>query len=383
MKIAIDARMLQYSRVGISVYVENLILNLVKNFENIELHLIFVKKLKTLNLFDKYKNIISYYVAPGYGEYFKRELWEFKNLATFLDSIDVDLYHSPNYYLPYLVKPKVPMVVTMYDASLFAVPQYYKFFHKFLGKIHIYFSSKVATRFIFGSAHAKSEFIKYLGKDIENKGTYIYIGLPNEINNKKMIKNESIILSKEKYKINGKYIIAIGSVHPRKNYERLIEAMSDERLQDYTLVICGSIAWKSDSVFEKIKKLNLENRVIITNYIETEDMQNLLTGAELMVYPSFYEGFGIPPLEAFAYNIPVVTSNTSSIPEVVCDAAVLFDPFDVKDMSDKIIGVLNSNDLKTDLIAKGKERLNFFSWDKCAKEHMNVYLEALKEKRGK
>ena len=381
MKIAIDARMLQYTRVGISVYTENLVIYLAKDFD-IEINLILVQYKEEINLFDNIPNVKCFYIAPGYDEYIKRELWELKNLSMFLNELDIDVYHSPNYYLPYFKKPRSAMVVTMYDASLYAVPQYYKFFHKFLGKIHMFFSSGVADKIIFGSQHAQSEFKKYLGKECSTKGKPIYIGVPQEIFTEKTILQEDIDSVKKKFKISGKYIIAIGSVHPRKNYERLIEVMGAHSLAEYSLIICGAVAWKSESIFEKITHLKLSSRVQITGFIETEDMKTLLKGAEAMVFPSLYEGFGIPPLEAFSLGVPVVASGTTSIPEVVGDAAVLFDPLSVEDMREKIVSVVKDKELQNDLIEKGKKRLEFFSWEKCAKEHMSLYKEAYRHKKG-
>lgn len=380
-KIVIDGRMGQFGRVGIAEYFNNLVRALSDHHPAAELHIIQAADAPDAPIIERI-NCTPHRIAPTYSQYGKREWWEQVSLPAFLDHLGADIYHSPNYYLPFSRSTRAALAVTLYDASLFATPKYYKFVHKTEGKFLIRHSAKKADAIIFGSKHAQSEFRHYLGSEIADKGRPIYIGLPEEVGRLSsgggMADVESV---KRKFGLQGRYIVTVGSVHPRKNYERLIEAMAHPEMQAFELLICGAIAWKAEGVFEMIRKHGLEARVKISGFVETADMVALIKGAEVMAFPSLYEGFGIPPLEAFALDVPVCASDVSSIPEVVGVAAVLFDPYSVEGIASALAKVANDPGLKMDLVAKGKARLATFSWEKCAKEHMEVYEQAIMRRR--
>lgn len=380
-KIVIDGRMGQFGRVGIAEYFNNLVRGLSEYHPEVELHIIQATEAPDAPVI-AHINCTPHRIAPTYSQYGKREWWEQVSLPAFLDKLGADIYHSPNYYLPFLRSTRAALAVTLYDASLFATPVYYKFVHKTEGKFLIRHSARKADAIVFGSSHAQSEFRHYLGADIAERGRSIYIGLPEEVRRLSHGGGVADVESvKRKFGLEGRYVVAVGSVHPRKNYERLIEAMARPEMQAFELVICGAIAWKAEGVFETIRKHGLEGRVKVTGFVETPDMVALFKGAELMAFPSLYEGFGIPPLEAFALNVPVCASNVSSIPEVVGDAAVLFDPYSVESMAVAMAKVVNDPVLKMELVAKGKARLATFSWEKCAQEHMEVYQQAITRRR--
>lgn len=381
MRIVIDGRMAQYNRTGIGAYIYNLVKALARQTE-IEIVVLTSAKLGRGGL-DEFRAVQVIPCAPTYGSYVYREYWEQILLPNILTKYSADVYHSPNYNLPFVVPSKVAMVVTQYDASLFATPQYYKFVHRIEGRFMIHRSAIAADRIIYGSQHAKSEFGRFFGQDLVKKGRSIYIGLPGDIEEHLNCSNNDIDTICCKYDLKRPYIVAVGSVHPRKNYERLIQSMSADQLRGFDLVICGSIAWKSKGVFDEINNRGLQNRVKITGFLETKDMVALVKGASLMVFPSYYEGFGIPPLEAFAIGTPVCASNASSIPEVVGDAALLFDPFSSDDLISSIVKVSSDEQLRENLIQNGRGRLNYFSWDQCAAEHIEVYKEALIARSGR
>lgn len=379
-KIVIDGRMGQFGRVGIAEYFNNLVRALSEHHPEAELHVIQAANAADAPVIGRI-NCIPHRIAPTYSQYGKREWWEQISLPGFLNKLGADIYHSPNYYLPFMKSTRAALAVTLYDASLFATPAYYKFVHKTEGKFLIRHSAKKADAIIFGSRHAQSEFKRYLSAEIADKGRPIYIGLPEEVGRLSSSEVTDVDAVKRKFGLTGCYIVTVGSVHPRKNYERLIEAMARPELQAFELVICGAIAWKSEGVFEAIRKYHLEDRVKISGFVETSEMVALIKGAEVMAFPSLYEGFGIPPLEAFALDVPVCASDVSSIPEVVGDAAVLFDPYSVEGMAAALAKVANDPRLKADLVAKGKARLATFSWERCAQEHMEVYEQAIWRRR--
>jgi glycosyltransferase involved in cell wall biosynthesis len=377
--IVVDGRMAQYTRTGIGAYIFNL-LNTLGALNRQERLVVLVSDKLPLNGLEEIENLVIQTGAPKYGDYIYREFWEQFTLPKLLIELGADVYHSPNYSLPFIVPTFAAKVVTLYDASLFATPEYYKFVHRTEGRYLIRKSAACADAIIFGSRNAQSEFAKYLGSTVAQKGRSIYIGLPIEVQEGLNILIDDQEVLEAKYHIEAPYVISIGSIHPRKNYARLVEAMSNPKFEKFRLVICGAVAWKSRDLFDAIEKCGMTERVIVTGYLNTKDLLFLLRGAQALAFPSLYEGFGIPPLEAFAAGIPVCASNCSSIPEVVDDAALLFDPMSVDSIVDSLHSVLTDPTLRVTLISRGKSRLNCFSWRSCAEEHLATYQHALENK---
>jgi len=168
----------------------------------------------------------------------------------------------------------------------------------------------------------------------------------------------------------------------RKNIPTLIKAFyeSKRRRTNHKLVIVGKKGWKYDDIFETIDALNLKNEVIFTGYVPKEDLVKFYNTADLFVYPSVYEGFGLPPLEAMACGCPVITSNISSLPEVVGNAGITVNPYDVEELVEAMYRVLNDEDLRKELSKKGLERSKLFSWRKTAEETWKVYEEVFNNK---
>jgi glycosyltransferase involved in cell wall biosynthesis len=142
---------------------------------------------------------------------------------------------------------------------------------------------------------------------------------------------------------------------------------------DYKLVNIGAMGWKHENVLEEIQKLNLQDDVIFPGYVPDDDLVKFYNAADLLVYPSLYEGFGLPPLEAMACGTPVITSNTSSLPEVVGDAGIMVDPVDIDALTESIYQVLNNPNLQEDMQKNGLERSKIFTWEKTAKETWKIY----------
>jgi glycosyltransferase involved in cell wall biosynthesis len=182
---------------------------------------------------------------------------------------------------------------------------------------------------------------------------------------------------RNKYGIKNKYILFVSTVEPRKNLYNLIKAFNKiSKSVEHQLVVVGKKGWMFENVLKLVKDLKLENKVIFTDYIDNVEMLYLYNNADIFVYPSIYEGFGIPPLEAMACGSPVVVSNVTSLPEVVGDAALLVDPFNVDDIADKIYKVVSDRNLNNTLKEKSIVQANKFSWKKCAMETLNIYLKA-------
>lgn len=170
------------------------------------------------------------------------------------------------------------------------------------------------------------------------------------------------------------YLLSVSTLQPRKNFVRLIEAfgkiISDFRFQisDLSLVIAGGNGWMYEQVFQAVERLGLQDRVLFPQFVDDEDLPALYAGALLFVYPSLYEGFGLPVVEAMACGAPIVSSNASSLPEVGGDAVVYFDPRDVDAIAETIRRALSDESLRNDLRARGFAQAKKFSWDQAARE---------------
>ena len=178
-----------------------------------------------------------------------------------------------------------------------------------------------------------------------------------------------------------KYLLYLGTLEPRKNIERLIESyylVCNELSELPKLVLAGGKGWMYDSIFDKIKELKLEDKVIFTDYISDDDVPVLMNASKAFLFPSLYEGFGMPVLEAMACGVPVLTSNLSSLPEVVGDVAVLVDPFSKDSIRDGIIKLLTDNNLRESLKKKGLERSKQFSWSKVTRDLYMIYESLVK-----
>jgi glycosyltransferase involved in cell wall biosynthesis len=176
--------------------------------------------------------------------------------------------------------------------------------------------------------------------------------------------------------VQGPFILAVGNLQPRKNLPRLIRAYAQLRRRgDYSgrLVLVGRSRWKESSVYQEVRALGLEQDVILTGYVPEDDVVALLNCADVFVYPSLYEGFGLPPLEAMACGCPVVTGNTSSLPEVVGDAGLMVDPSSVDALAGAIAHVTSDDELRRTLVAHGMTRVARFSAELAAHRTLEVY----------
>jgi glycosyltransferase involved in cell wall biosynthesis len=282
-----------------------------------------------------------------------------------------DVIHDTYHFAPFLFLKKFKKVITVYDITPILYPETHKISRIFM---HKYFFSpilKSSDKIISISENTKRDIIKHF-KIPEDKIKVIPLAA-NE-NFRKLDENETSKI-KSKYNINFPFILYVGTLEPRKNIPNLLNAFYKIKKQGiaHKLVIAGGKGWKYKEIFETIEKLNLQNDVIFTGYVPDEDLPGLYNAADLFVYPSLYEGFGLPPLEAMQCGTPVITSNTSSLPEVVGDAGIMVNPHDIGELANKMYEVLTNKDLRKELSKKGIERAKLFSWKKCAEETLKVY----------
>jgi glycosyltransferase involved in cell wall biosynthesis len=178
----------------------------------------------------------------------------------------------------------------------------------------------------------------------------------------------------------GEYILHVGTIEPRKNLERLVEAYHQIRKLTPApapkLVLAGARGWKFGGVFERVEVLGLKGEVVFLGKVDADVLPALYNGAVLFVYPSLYEGFGLPPLEAMACGTPVIASNTSALPEVVGDAGVTVNPTDTQALAAAMVSLLNDAERRAELAARGLARAKLFSWERAAGEMLKIYMMA-------
>ncbi|MDQ5954196.1 MAG: hypothetical protein QG583_124, partial [Patescibacteria group bacterium] len=266
---------------------------------------------------------------------------------------------------------QVPRVISIMDLAFFHFADY--FTKKDLAQLHSWTKYSVikAKKIITISEATKSDIIKFY-KVSGEKIHVIYPGIKPSLLSNSHMSNDDV---KKKYAIDSKFILFVGTLQPRKNIARLIEAFSLLNDKEVKLVIVGKKGWKYEEILEAPKKFGCEEKVVFLNFVPEEDLQVLYKNAELFAFPSLYEGFGLPVLEAMKFNCPVLTSNVSSLPEAGGDAAHYCNPESTESIKEGIEKILEDRKYRVNLIEKGKENIKKFSWEKAAKETLAVLTE--------
>lgn len=290
----------------------------------------------------------------------------------------LDLVHDPNGVMPIRMSP-AKKVVTIHDVIPYIYPATCTMLDWLIYRFWLPFSVHGLDRVITDSKNTKLDIVQFL--PIEAEKIMVIPAAANK--HYRRMNAEEIQPALKRAKIDFSYILYVGSIEPRKNIPRLLEAYALLRQWsvNWQLVIVGARNfWKSTPVAAVVERLRLQDYVHFTGYIAEQDLPAIYNGADLFVFPSLYEGFGLPVLEAMACGTPVVTSNRSSLPEVAGDAAILIDPYDVDALTIAMQRILSDPDLAYEMATKGMIRAREFSWERTARETVAVYEEVLGEK---
>lgn len=376
MKVALELQPCLKNRSGIGVYTYELSKRLQK-YQEVELYgdifNFFGRNdlsadLKDLN-FDKE----TCKLFP-YGVY--RRIWHYAPIKyNTLFKRQADISHFFNFIVPPRIEGKI--INTVHDLTFEFYPETMD--HKNLKRLKtdIGYSLERADKIVTISECSKKDIIEVLHVEPE-KLEIIYPGVDFEYFNRRF-SEEEVKLVKEKYGLPEQYILYMGTLEPRKNIPSIIEAFyklkkgGDEKIQDVKLVLAGKKGWLYEEIFNKVKELGLEDEVIFTDYIAEEDKPILYQLASLFIFPSLYEGFGIPVLEAMASSVPVITSKSSSLPEVAGDAALLVNPRDTISMAEGMHCILTKEDYSKTLIQKGHIQARRFNWEDSAHKLYELY----------
>jgi glycosyltransferase involved in cell wall biosynthesis len=286
----------------------------------------------------------------------------------------VTLFHAPHYVLPPLVR--CTSVVTIHDCIHLMFPQYLPSRFAYLyARTSIRLAARRATRVMTVSESSKRDILRFVDTE-PDKIDVIY----NAYDDRFAIdpREEDVVRVRERYQLESEFVLYAGNVKPHKNLERLIEAFHLVRqrgLDHLKLVLIGDEISKYTALRRAVHHHQLHKYVRFLGYLPEETLAVMYRLAGVFVFPSLYEGFGLPPLEAMASGTPVVTSNVSSLPEVAGDAAVLVDPYDPQAIADGIFQVLTDERLRRDLRRKGVARAGMFSWEQSVRRIRAIYGE--------
>lgn len=303
--------------------------------------------------------LVSAFLPVSYGKYFG-------------DKADV------THFFNYIVPPKVAgkTVVTVHDMVYKTFPETVRGRTKYMLDLGLKKSMVRADRIVTDSEFSRQEIIRYF-PEFSDKIRVVYCGV--DLQRFHPVEDPARIQAvREQYGIDREYFLYLGTVEPRKNLERLIEAyarFSQGKTEPPYLVLAGGKGWLDSGIYQKVETLSLQDRVLFTEYVPDEEICPLMCGALGFVFPSIYEGFGLPPLEAMACGVPVLTTRAASLPEVVGEDAVLTDPYDVDSIAAGLEQLYTDPALRRKLSEAGRNRAASFTWERSAAALYEVYRE--------
>lgn len=372
MNVGIDARLLR-NTTGIGRYTRSLVLEYTQRDEFQHDHFVLFADAPLYSEQQPLPDNVEVVIADCQH----RILWTNWFLPPLLQRRKIDVYHGVcNFELP--IRKVCRYVVTIHDLVPLFFPELVPKKHLLFFRLFMKRVAHTADLIITDSEHSKEDILQHLNVP-EEKIRVIYLGYQQQYHRIQEQQKISEILAR--YRICQPYLLFVGVIEPKKNLERLVEAyrllQKDAAIpQNTQLVIAGGKGWFSERLYQKVKDCKLDQHIVFPGYIPDEHLPALYSGAELFVFPSLYEGFGLPVLEALSYGTPVVTSNVSSLPEIAGDAGFLIDPTEPKAIAQGITTVLSDDLLRQQMREQGYRQAQKFSWTRTAQATYQVYQEA-------
>ncbi len=363
MRIGIDARLVYYSQAGIGQY----ILHLVNGLAQVDRDNQYV-------LLQSRKDDTEILDRPNFR---RVSLWtpshhrlERYSLNVELVRLGLDVLHSPDFIPPH--RPACKSVITVHDLAFLLYPHFLtKESARYYG--HIDQAVRWTDHIIAVSESTKRDTIQHLGVP-QDKITVVHeaanpIFRPLD----KSAARQEVL---DRHGVDGPFVLFVSTIEPRKNVPTLLRAvwqLMQCYKEDVRLVLAGGRGWLFEDAFAVVEELDLDGRVHFVGRVPSEDLLHLYNAAEMLAHPAFYEGFGLPPLEAMACGLPIIVSNVASLPEVVGDAGLLIDPNDIDELTVAMWRVLNDSALREEMRQKGLRQAARFSWERAARETMAIY----------
>ncbi len=357
MHIVVLADPIDNQRAGVHTYTRKLVENLLKIDQKNKYTFIHIRENDFFN--DKNHYIIPKKRKLGYGTYRK-----FFLIPKLLKKLKADLVFEPCHIGPFRTKAK--KAVMIHDLTPILMPQYHEkrstIVHRLLLKRILKKSDLILT----ASESTKKDIYSYMGRTKNINVVPLGIDFKREKTDMEFFLTKGY--SKPKKAVKDPYILYLGTIEPRKNLETLIDAYLELKIPQ-KLIIAGDIGWKAEKIIQKAQDPN----IILTGFVDEEEKTKLYKNAELFIYPSFYEGFGLPPLEAMANGTPVICSNTGSLGEIFVEHALTFNPIDKLELQLCIKRLLENPELRKELTEKGLKFAQNYSWKKTAEKTLKSF----------
>ena len=363
MRVGIDARLVYYSQAGIGQYILHLVDGLACLDSENEYVLLQSRKDETTILDRPNFRRVSLW-TPSHHRL------ERYSLNVELMRLGLDVLHSPDFIPPH--RPSCKSVITVHDLAFLLYPHFLtKESARYYG--HIDQAVRWTDHIISVSESTKRDTIEHLGVP-EDKITVVYeaanpIFRPLD----RAAAKEEV---RNRHGVDGPFVLFVSTIEPRKNVPTLLRALHQLQQcykEDIRLVLAGGKGWLFEDAFAVVEDLKLDERVHFLGRVSSDDLLYLYNAAEMLAHPAFYEGFGLPPLEAMACGLPVVVSDIASLPEVVGDAGLLIDPHNVDELTVGMWRLLNNSDLWKEMREKGLRQASRFSWERAARETLDIY----------
>jgi glycosyltransferase involved in cell wall biosynthesis len=370
LRIAIDARKLH--DFGIGTYVRNLVRELARQ-DHDDAYVLLCRRADV-----EFVRTLGRRFEPCVEESGNYSIREQLSVPLALKRARATLFHAPHYVVSPLTR--CPYVVTIHDCIHLRFPQYlpnrraYVYARTMMG-----LAARRSRRILTVSQASKQDILKYLHVPAA-KVEVVYNALDERLASAPT--DDDLQRVRERFLLTSPFILYTGNIKPHKNVERLIEAYSILRrrgVEDVKLLIIGEEVSKYPGLRRLVHRHQLHAHVRFFGHVPDATLAALYRMAAVFVFPSLYEGFGLPPLEAMAAGAPVITSNISSLPEVVGDAALLIDPMNAAAIADAIARVLTDEPLRASLIARGHERVKAFSWERSVARIRQIYQDVVAE----
>jgi glycosyltransferase involved in cell wall biosynthesis len=373
MRIAVNAIFLQKDKLeGYGWFVQEVFSRLTKKFPQHEFVFVFDRPFDPSFVFEK--NCTTIVVKPAARHVVAFKYWYDISAATIVKKLNIDCWVQPYGFCS--LTTKVPQLLIVHDIAFKHFPKQVSWHQQLYYQWGTPKFLKKAKQILTVSEFSKNDILAHYS-NVADKISVVY-GAARE--NFAPIKWSDKVATKIAYSGGLEFFLFIGGIHPRKNLLQLLKAFSlfkKWQKSNMKLVVAGRLAWQFEDLIEKLKTYKYRDDVVMLNYVSDEELAKLIASAYALVYPSLYEGFGLPILEAMQSGTPVICSNVSSMPETAGEAALLADPKDPDALAKQMIALYKDETLRNQLIASGHQRAAEFSWEKTAEQVWNAILKTV------